>query len=494
MQITLTELGSSTQRLKAELLISDQPGSITSKALAYHEPSLETILLQSFFLVSSNVVRYFLDRLLACGIVGQIFVGILFGEPSNLGLLTPGFQRVVVSLGYLGLILLCYQGGTHSSLADLWANKHLSFAIALTGILLPIALSFLLIPIFNASSLTAGSADVTALQAFAAGAALSATSLGTSFSIISVAGLQQEKVGIILSSAAMMDDVVGLILIAITKSLGPSHEGQHQQSIGIAIARPIVASVGSVAILSFLLWTIQHSLPALCRRATYQRLASNSASISGLWRRHAYQTGLVFQLLTLFTVVSAGTYAGTSPLFMAFVAGVLIAWSSQHISSIRRLVLDQTIHKRYLQQIQDYILLPFFFASIGFAIPISDMFSARVVWKGLVYTLLMALAKFLTGAWLLLSKESFTSKVSADNASPTLNITRKKAALLIGFAMMARGEVAFLIASIAQSAGIFANDEIYMVIIWAAMLCTIIGPIGTGIVVKTMAVHQDNLG
>ncbi|KAG6878143.1 hypothetical protein C0993_011561 [Termitomyces sp. T159_Od127] len=450
-------------------------------ALEYHEPSIVTILLQSSFLVSSNAVRYLLDRLLACGIVGQIFIGILFGEPSNFRLLTPDFQRAVVSLGYLGLILLCFQGGTHSSLADLWANKHLSFAIALTGILLPITLSFLLIPIINAS-LATGSADVTALQAFAAGAALSATSLGTSLSIISVAGLQHEKVGIILSSAAMMDDVVGLILIAITKSLG-----LHQESIGSAVARPIAASFGSVVVLSVLLWTLQQNLPAFRWLTTHHHLKS----ISGLWRRHGPESGLVLQLLTLFTLVSAGTYAGTSPLFMAFLAGVLIAWSSQHESSTKGLVLHQTIHQRYLQQIQDYLLLPFFFASIGFAIPIRDMFSARVVWQGLLYTVLMASAKFMTGAWLLLSKESFASKASPDNANPVLEITRTKAALLVGFAMMARGEVAFLIASIAQSAGIFANSEIYMVIIWAAMLCTVIGPIGTGIVVKTLAVHRD---
>ncbi|KAH0586760.1 hypothetical protein H2248_007967 [Termitomyces sp. 'cryptogamus'] len=57
--------------------------------------------------------------------------------------------------------------------------------------------------------------------------------------------------------------------------------------------------------------------------------------------------------------------------------------------------------------------------------------------------------------------------------------------------MMARGKVAFLIASIAQGAGIFTNGEIYMVIIWAAMLCTIIGPIGTGIIVKSMAIQQQ---
>jgi Kef-type K+ transport system membrane component KefB len=71
-------------------------------------------------------------------------------------------------------------------------------------------------------------------------------------------------------------------------------------------------------------------------------------------------------------------------------------------------------------------------------------------------------------------------------------------ALLVGFAMIARGEIGFLIASLSQSSGTLtlrdpvltgngsSSDEILLVIIWAVVLCTIIGPIGVGIVVKRL--------
>ncbi|KAH0586761.1 K(+)/H(+) antiporter 1 [Termitomyces sp. J132] len=354
-------------------------------ALAYHEPSIATILLQSSFLISSNVVCHILDWFFACGIVGQIFIGILFGEPSglSLGLLLPEFQQAVVSLGYIGLILLCFQGGTHSSLADLWVNKHLSFVIALTGILLPIALSFLLMPLIN--NTTATSSDkMTALQAFAAGAALSATSLGTSFSIISVAGLQQEKVGIILSSAAMMDDVVGLVLIAITKVLSLSGGGGDQQSIGATVARPIVASFGSVIVLTLILWMLQYSLPALSRLVVKGCIKCMTNTISRLWRWNTAEMSLFLHLLLLFTIVAASTYAGTSLLFMAFLSGIAIAWlTEKHSLSFNKIdhnLVGKTVHSRYLQQIQDYLLLPFFFASIGFAIPSKTC--SPLMWSG----------------------------------------------------------------------------------------------------------------
>ena len=47
------------------------------------------------------------------------------------------------------------------------------------------------------------------------------------------------------------------------------------------------------------------------------------------------------------------------------------------------------------------VVIPFFFASIGFAIPIRDLFNRGVVWRGLVYTVLMLFGKLLTGVWLL---------------------------------------------------------------------------------------------
>lgn len=61
---------------------------------------------------------------------------------------------------------------------------------------------------------------------------------------------------------------------------------------------------------------------------------------------------------------------------------------------------------------------------------------------------------------------------------------------ILGLAMVARGEVGYLIASIAESQGIFSNgsseepSETYLVVIWAISLCTFIGPILVGTLVR----------
>lgn len=63
---------------------------------------------------------------------------------------------------------------------------------------------------------------------------------------------------------------------------------------------------------------------------------------------------------------------------------------------------------------------------------------------------------------------------------------------ILGLAMIARGEIGFLISSLAESKSIFsssgsqANDEIFLIVTWAIVLCTIIGPVGVGLLVRRL--------
>ena len=73
----------------------------------------------------------------------------------------------------------------------------LSLGVALTGIAAPIALSFILGSLTNAST----------VQCFAAGSALCSTSLGTTFAVLRSSKLTATRLGVVLTSAAMLDDV-----------------------------------------------------------------------------------------------------------------------------------------------------------------------------------------------------------------------------------------------------------------------------------------------
>ena len=78
-------------------------------AVPYIEPHIVSVLISSSFLLLLNVVNFFLDHAIYCGLLGQILVGIAWGTPGA-KLLAPEIENTIVQFGYIGLILLVYEG------------------------------------------------------------------------------------------------------------------------------------------------------------------------------------------------------------------------------------------------------------------------------------------------------------------------------------------------------------------------------------------------
>jgi hypothetical protein len=78
-------------------------------SLPYHEPGIVVILILTSFLLLLNIINAALDRLLYCGLLGQVLIGIAWGSPGAKWL-SASMEETVVQLGYLGLILLVYEG------------------------------------------------------------------------------------------------------------------------------------------------------------------------------------------------------------------------------------------------------------------------------------------------------------------------------------------------------------------------------------------------
>ncbi|KAK9859932.1 hypothetical protein MYU51_010037 [Penicillium brevicompactum] len=537
-------------------------------AFAYHEPSIKTVLNYTGFLLVLNIANTCLDKLLYCGLIGQLFIGVLWGTPGAKWL-DRETETVIQQIGYLGLILLIYEGGLSTSIKALKANVLLSAAVALTGICAPMGLSFILMEL----------ALATPLQAFSAGAALSATSLGTTFTILSTTQLTTTRLGTVTTSAAMLDDVVGLVMVQIISNLG----GNSSFSV-VTVIRPVFVSLGfAIGLLLLCAFCLEPVLKiAIQHRACLPDFAGSA------------EFAFLAQTCVLVGIVAGATYAGTSSLFAAYLAGVIVSWfdglvaeSKQHTTSESSAaqghsispqenvsprtsshdaneldrsdsrptqqtespqhITGEIIYERYYKEPTNRILLPLFFASIGFAIPITKMFSGQVVWRGMIYAVLMAIGKMITGLWLVRfssnpiaglvsiirkpfayahscakrqshkapkkknnSENTQVSNATADHSvshssshndeSPTpappsqLSMPPKPKSLyppsILGLAMVARGEVGYLIASIAESQGIFSSgssegpSEIYLVVIWAITLCTLVGPILVGTLVK----------
>ncbi|MCJ1403604.1 hypothetical protein MMC11_006827 [Xylographa trunciseda] len=560
---------------------------VTAAALPYQQPGIVGILVFSSLFLLLNIIGHVLDRLLFCGLIGQIFLGVAFGTPGTKWLDTNS-EAVIVQLGYLGLILLVYEGGLSTSYQSLKSNLPLSTAVALTGIILPIALSFSLQALAGASS----------LQSFAAGAALCSTSLGTTLTVLTTSGLTNTRLGVILSSAAILDDVVGLVMVQIISNLG----GSATSFSAITVIRPVFVSLAFVVFLPLLCC---YAVAPLTLWLNTQRQKNSPLVVERVLCSE--QTVFLIHTAVLLLAVTGASFAGTSNLFAAYLAGASISWWDSELphswfkdvredigaypsvrlesaqSCVQNLHGSEThaiehhtnpivqppynkeqdstpeatstpsstrsgalIYEKYYAQPVHRILKPLFFASIGFSIPITRLFSARIVWRGIVYAILMATAKLACGLWLVRLPPRFrvletlhrahprispchTNTASApplpgflapipppspalhspaassipsrspnppphdppNPLQPPLSISIYPPAIL-GSAMVARGEIGLLVSSLAASRGVFSSadataapaDELFLVVTWAVVLCTVVGPLGVGALVR----------
>ncbi|KAF2004440.1 Sodium/hydrogen exchanger [Amniculicola lignicola CBS 123094] len=558
-----------------------------ASSMPYHEPDIVTILVQTSFLLLLNLVNAALDRLVYCGLLGQVLIGIAWGTPGAKWLPSSA-EELVVQLGYLGLILLVYEGGLSTSFTSLKANLLLSSAVAITGIGMPIALSFFLQELL----------DATSLQVFAAGAALCSTSLGTTFTVLRSSGLASTRLGVVLSSAAMMDDVVGLVMVEVISNLGGGSIGP------LTVVRPILVSLAFAIVVPLTCHFLVSPLTLVLNRYREAHAASRLSSF--LRHRH---TILMNHTLLLIALVTGSTYAGTSNLFAAYIAGAMVSWWDTELPhpafavavATEAETVDEktnranaapsggcirdpngpptledeadilevnptgamdtgieeesstsgtTIFEHYYYQPLARILQPFFFASIGFSIPITHMFNGQIVWRGFVYAILMTLAKLVCGLWLVRfsvapAKEAVrgvwsmlkipnlphlwgrtTATTGSSNSNthsggqanaqsslvgdPRANKTQLQSPappkpfslqppLMLALAMVSRGEIGFLISSVAESRGVFASpgsnsnaeSDIFLVVTWAIVLCTIVGPLGVGLCVRRVKALEE---
>ncbi|KAI2725965.1 hypothetical protein CBS147332_2852 [Penicillium roqueforti] len=473
--------------------------------LPYHEPGTVDILIIVSFFFFLSLAKWVSATVIQAGIIGQIAVGIIYGVPLA-NILKYHWQETFVTLGYVGLILIIFEGGLGARVDMLKQNFTLSMISAATGVLFPIGLSYLLLYLGFGYG---------AVETFIIGASLSATSLGTTFAVISSASdsvnLAETRVGSVLVSAAVIDDVVGLVMLSVVADLGKLSGGD-SVNLGWLIGRPIVASIGMAAVTPIVTkWVFA----PFFRKFVEYRFA-----------RYDHISNIILMILVLSAFIAIAGFTGTSVLFGAFLAGVFLTYIPSKHPEGPFVVLSREegernedksptfIHtfEKYLLGPQQYLMEPLFFSSIGFAIPFLELWTGERIWKGIVYTLLMAFAKCVVGIWvpiwqLALGGKSDTKlheeqeiqgqqKIEGNNPSDEGQSDQEKgktwertwlATILLGSAMIARGEIGLLIIETGYNETSYVSNEGFYTGIWAILLNTIIGPVSVGLLVRFYA-------
>lgn len=469
--------------------------------LEYDVPAAPLLLTISSFLYLLNISEALFTRLINAGLVGSLAVGIIFG-PQAANIVPLDVMQTFIILGYIGVIILVFEGGLSTNISLLFGNIFLSAAVALTGILLPIAFSLLLLHFGY---------GYTPLQAFGAGAALCSTSLGTTLALLRP-DLRQTKTGSVLMTAALLDDVAGLVIAAIIPNLTSKNTGGSTNSISWqTITRPILVSLAFAFITPLMAYILRLGLLRL-------RLA---------WRQalHTGHVQLFLIIITLSSFVAGARYADTSELFGAYLAGAFLSHVFKTVppnTDDRALQIPHEAFSVYILPFLQVFLSPLFFASIGAALPIRSLISVdgshRVVWRGIIYSFLMVFAKAAVGGWMLIWPDQYfcwgwcgrRKKPSKEKKPPTAEkrqvsgegssggfqaevlsaeLPRLRSAALLGLAMVARGEIALIVAQLArpllipdQSQG---NSEPFAVVIWAILVSTVGGATGVGLLIKS---------
>lgn len=356
------------------------------------------------------------------GLVGEIIVGIVLGPP--LADFVPNPEAWVL-LGEVGLVILVLEAGIDIDVSTLKLIGTRGFLIAFVGSVLPIGIGILLAILVN------GTDDIKA--AIAAGATFGPTSLGIALNILRSGGILNTPVGQLIISAAVIDDMIALIVLSQLESLAGTID-----AAGILI--PIVSAVLFLVVGGYLALFVA---PPFLNQYVLKHFEQESHG--------KIEMAVMFGILL--ALMPATFYAKASYLMGAFVAGLAFCTSHE---------LHETFVRQFKRLLQ-WLMRIFFAASIGFQVPIKDLFQHHVLWKGLVFTL------------------ALTGKLAVGFMVP--NFTQSKSftgihlrdCLITGFSMAAEGEFAFVIAVFAVDKGLIDKD-LYASVVLAVLISTIIPP------------------
>lgn len=345
-------------------------------------------------------------------VLGELIAGVLVGR-SLLGMLDPSAE-VFRLLSELGVIVLLFSIGLETDLAALVRVGAASASVAIVGVAVPFALGYVI-------CLALGLGQSVSIFV---GAAMTATSIGITARVFADLGQLQSPESRIVLGAAIVDDVLGLVILTVVSGLATGGE----------VTAAGVAKVTGIAF-GFLVATIvvgRVALPPLVRLVS---------------RIDQPGTPTIFALMLAFGLGWLAHEAGLAPILGAFAAGVLL------VGSHEKHEIEQGVTRL------GHFFVPLFFVVVGAAVDlrsINPMVAANH--KTLLIAALLAVAavvgKFVSGYspfWMRVNKP------------------------LIGVGMIPRGEVGLIFAQMGLTSGILGAG-MFTSVTTVMMLTTFITP------------------
>jgi Kef-type K+ transport system membrane component KefB len=358
--------------------------------------------------VAAKLAAEIFERLKQPAVAGEILAGVVIG-PSVLGLVAP--SELTGALSEIGVIFLLFLVGLETKPADIFRVGWRALLVAVLGVVLPFIAGYLIMLAWSE----------THIEAIFVGAALVATSVGITARVLGQMGLLGLEVSRIILGAAVIDDILGLLILAVVSSLA-KEGGVNYVQIGTTAALAV----------GFTLLVILVGARAVSRiRSRVEKLKVG-------------QSYLVFGLSLCLGLALVASYIGVAAIIGAFLAGMALSESA-----------EGTDMPHQAEAVTEF-LLPFFLTNIGMQLKLDALLTRSTIILALVVTILAVVSK-LIGCGL-----------------AALPLGKKKAAQ-IGMGMVPRGEVGVVVAQIGLSLNA-VDAAAYGVVLFMAIATTLIAP------------------
>jgi Kef-type K+ transport system membrane component KefB len=371
-------------------------------------PGPDQLLLELFAVfVSAKVVGEVFERLSLPSVLGEILAGVVLG-PYALKLIEP--SNIIFSLAEIGAIFVLFSAGLEISPRDLIDVGGKAVQVAVAGVILPFVLGFVYMKLRGDAS----------SEAVFVGAAMVATSVGITARVLADLHLLSSHIAKIILGAAVFDDILGMVLLAI---VGGFANGGAPQWGHLAV---LAAEAAGFAL--FMMFVapriVRHMEPRV------EHLSTQNAS-------------LIVALAICLLLSWLAAKIGMAAIIGAFFAGLVFADYAPEWNLVPRVA-----------GITEF-LSPFFFFAIGARLNLR-LFTGNVLLAAGVVSLLAIISKII-GCGLPLLREGWPNAVR------------------VGVGMLPRGEVALIVALVGLQSGIVLQST-YAIVVFMTAVTTLIAP------------------
>ena len=382
----------------------------------------------AIIIVSAKLMGLLAKKLKAPQVVGEIIAGLLLG-PAAFGLVKQSDYLSVIA--EIGVVMIMFEAGLGTNLKELIHCGLKALVVACVGVAIPLLSGTLLYLAFYGYD---GIGTDKFFRAVFIGTVMTATSVSITVETLKELGHLQDKLGVLITGAAIIDDVIGIIVLTFVIGF------KSPDSNPLAV----VGQTGLFIVLSLCIGMLMYYIfRYIDKRYPHQR----RIPILGL-------------ALCFFMAFAAEEFFGIADITGAYVAGIILCSLSDSDYIARKI------------DINSYMIFgPVFFASIGLKTEFSG-FDRYLLLFSLFFVLVALLSKVIGCG--------ITAKLMHYNVNDSLKV---------GVGMMTRGEVALIVAQKGLSVGML--DAKYFA---SVILLIIVSSVSTPIILKLLYRYSDNKG